>query len=67
MLRTFAITVVAIGMSVGLAQAKGAHKPKAPPSCQTEKQASASCVCGPAKATCQKGQWCHALLSACTQ
>lgn len=68
MLKTFAITMLAIGMSVGLAQAKGAmHKPKAPPTCQMEQQASAPCACGPAKAMCQKGQWCHPFLNSCTQ
>jgi hypothetical protein len=64
MLKTCAIALLAIAMSVGLAQAKG-HK--APPGCQTEMLAAATCACGPAKALCHKGQWCHAFTNACTQ
>jgi hypothetical protein len=68
MLKTFTVAMLAIGMSVGLAEAKGhMAKPKAMPSCQTEQQAKATCACGPAKTACQKGQWCHAFVSACTQ
>ena len=68
MLKTFAITMLTIGMSVGLAQAKGSmHKRKAPPPCQMEQQASATCACGPAKTLCQKGQWCHGFINVCTQ
>lgn len=66
MLKTFAVALLATAMSVGLAEAKGA-KPKAPAPCQTEQRAAATCVCGPAKNVCQKGQWCHAFVSACTQ
>jgi hypothetical protein len=68
MLKTFAIAMLAIGMSVGLAQAKGSmHKQKASPPCQTEQQANATCTCGPAKTLCQKGQWCHGFVGACTR
>ena len=58
MLKTLAIAMLAIGMSVGLAQAKGAkHKapPKALPYCEMEQQTKATCACGPAKTLCQKG------------
>ena len=41
MLKTFAIAMLAIGMSVGLAQAKGS-KQKAPSPRQTEQQANAN-------------------------
>jgi len=62
MLKTFAIASLAIAMSVGLAEAKGA---KTVATCQTEVQATAICACGPAKAMCKKGQWCHAFANAC--
>jgi hypothetical protein len=69
MLRIFAVTTLAIAMSVGLADAKG-HKHKAAPKaslayCQTDQQAKADCACGPAKTPCQKGMWCHAFASVC--
>ncbi len=64
MLKIFAVALLATVMTVGLAEAKG-HKAPAP--CQSEKQAAATCVCGPAKNVCKKGQWCHAFMSACTQ
>jgi hypothetical protein len=69
MLKTFAVALLAIGMSVGLAQAKG-HK--APPKaslapCTTEQQVKATCACGPAKVTCPAGMYCHAFWNACTQ
>jgi hypothetical protein len=71
MLKTFAIallaTAMSVGLSAGLAQAKGMAKPKAMPACQTEQQAKDNCACGPAKAACQKGMWCHAFSSACTR
>ena len=68
MLKTFAIVLLAISMSVGLAEAKGHKKaPKAPLAyCQTEQQTKAACACGPAKTACQKGMYCHAFTSACT-
>jgi hypothetical protein len=70
MLKTFAVALLAIAMSAGLAQAKGHRhmaKPKALASCQTELQTKATCACGPAKTSCQKGMWCHAFVSACTR
>jgi|HubBroStandDraft_6_1064221.scaffolds.fasta_scaffold424784_2 hypothetical protein len=72
MLKTFTVALLATAMSFalsfGLAEAKG-HMPKqkAPPTCQTEAQAGATCACGPAKKLCQKGQWCHAFINACSQ
>jgi hypothetical protein len=68
MLKTFAIALLVTSMSVGLAEAKGHKKapPKAPSYCQTEQQTKATCACGPAKTTCQKGMYCHAFTSACT-
>ena len=72
MLKTFAVALLATAMSFalsfGLAEAKG-HMPKqkAPPTCQTEAQAGATCACGPAKKLCQKGQWCHAFINACSK
>jgi len=61
MLKTFAVALFAMVMSVGLAQAKG-HK-HAVPACSEGKQATATCACGEARggglALCQKGQWCH--------
>jgi hypothetical protein len=64
MLKTFAVVVLAMGMSVGLAQAKGhMHKPLSP--CETERPAAATCACGPGKMTCQKGMWCHAFAGIC--
>ena len=72
MLKTFTVALLATAMSFalsfGLAEAKG-HMPKqkAPPTCQTEAQAGATCACGPAKKLCQKGQWCHAFINTCSQ
>jgi hypothetical protein len=71
MLRTFAVALLAIGMSAGLAQAKGHRhmaKPKASLAyCQTDQEAKATCACGPAKMACPKGMWCHAFASTCTR
>jgi hypothetical protein len=58
MLKTFAVALFAMVMSVGLAQAK-AHK-HAVPACSEGKQATAPCACGEAR--CQKGEWCHSWL-----
>jgi hypothetical protein len=72
MLKTFTVALLAAAMSFalsfGLAEAKG-HMPKqkAPPTCQSEVQASATCACGPAKTLCQKGQWCHAFINTCSK
>jgi len=66
MLRTIAVVLLATGMSVGFAQAKG-HKAATLAPCQTETQATAKCACGPAKKTCDKGQWCHAFSGVCSK
>jgi hypothetical protein len=66
MLRIFAVALFAIGMSVGLAQAKGTMH-RMMPVCGEGQQAAATCICGPSKTMCKKGQWCHAFLNACTQ
>lgn len=71
MLRTFAVALLAIAMSAGMADAKG-HKQKAPPKaslayCQTDQEAKANCACGPSKMPCGKGMWCHAFSSTCTR
>jgi hypothetical protein len=61
MLKTFAVALLAIAMSVGWAQAKG-HKHTIP-GCPAWQQAAATCACGTAfngrPLLCQKGQWCH--------
>jgi hypothetical protein len=68
MLKTFVVALVAMTMSVGLAQAKGHKAPKASLApCQTEQQAKAACACGPAKMACGPGMWCHAFANACTR
>ena len=63
MLRTFAVALLAIAMSVGLAQAKE-HK-----RCIVGQQATATCLCGVTLSgrpvLCQKGQWCHGQWRAC--
>jgi hypothetical protein len=68
MLKTFAIAMLAIGMSAGLAQAKG-HKHMIP-ACGEGKQATATCACGSAAngrpLLCEKGKWCHSLAHVCT-
>lgn len=70
MLKTFAVALLAIGMSIGLAQAKG-HKHSIP-GCTVGQQAAATCACGTEAngkpLLCQKGQWCHyPFVNACTQ
>jgi len=72
MLRTFAVALLVIDMSVGLAQAMG-HKHTIP-GCRFGVQATATCACGKGAngkpLLCQKGQWCHTpfpLANACTQ
>jgi hypothetical protein len=68
MLRIFALAVLALSMSVGLAEAKGhMAKPKALSPCQTEQQVKATCACGPAKIACPAGAYCHAFANACTR
>jgi hypothetical protein len=60
MLKTFAVVLFAMAISVGLAQAKG-HKHV--PACAEGKQATATCACSQARGgglmLCKKGQWCH--------
>jgi hypothetical protein len=63
MLKTLAVVMLTMGMSVGLAQAKGHMKPLSP--CETERAAAATCACGPGKVTCQKGMYCHAFAGIC--
>jgi len=67
MLRIFTVSVLALSMSVGLAEAKGRANPKALSPCQTEQQTKATCACGPAKTACAAGAYCHAFVSACTR
>jgi hypothetical protein len=73
MLRTFAIALLATTMSVGFAHAFGmlrhGHKLLgAHPLtwCENNRQAAATCACGPAKTVCPKGMWCHSFTSTCT-
>lgn len=73
MLRTFGVALLAIGMTVGSAQAfgmlrhgfklLGAHPLTW---CENNRQASATCACGPAKTVCPKGMWCHSFTSTCS-
>ena len=67
MLRTFAVALLAIAMSVGLAQAK-VHKHM--PGCIMGQPATAPCLCGVSftrqPVLCQKGQWCHWQWRICT-
>jgi hypothetical protein len=70
MLKTFVVALLAIAMSVGLAQAKG-HKHTIA-GCAVGQQAAGTCACGTAAngrpLLCQKGQWCHyPALKTCTQ
>ena len=70
MLRTFAVVLFAIVMSVGLAQAK-AHK-RMIAACAEGKQATATCACAKAASgrplLCKKGQWCHTFgMAVCKQ
>jgi hypothetical protein len=76
MLKAFAVALLAIAMSVGLAQAAatfslGMHKHRVP-ACTVGQQAAVTCSCGTATngkpLLCQKGQWCHhPVLHTCTQ
>jgi hypothetical protein len=72
MLKTFAIAMLAISMSVGLAQAKGhMHKHMFLSACTPEGQASSICLCGTGAnvkpVMCQPGEWCHAFANKCTK
>ena len=69
MFRIFAVALLAVGMSVGLAQAKG-HKQRIA-ACGEGQQATATCACGIGASgrplLRQKGQWCHGwVMRACT-
>ena len=69
MLKTLTVALLAVGMSVGLAQAK-VHKQRIA-ACGEGKQATATCACGIGAGgkplLCQKGQWCHGWwIRACT-
>jgi hypothetical protein len=73
MLKIFAVAFLAIATSVGSAQAFGmlrhGHKLLgAHPLtwCENNRQAAATCACGPAKTVCPKGMWCHSFTSTCT-
>jgi hypothetical protein len=73
MLKSFSVAMLAIAMSVGVAQAKSHPHKMMMSACIDGQQASATCACGPAAApgarptVCQKGQWCHSMAHACTQ
>jgi hypothetical protein len=73
MLKTLTVAVLSIGMSVGVAQAKSHMKHMMMSACIDGQQATATCACGTAAApgarpaVCQKGQWCHSAMNACTQ
>ncbi len=71
MLKTFAVALLATVMSVGLAQAKMHSHKMMMSACIDGKQASATCACGTGPNgkpnVCQKGQWCHTMMHACTQ
>jgi hypothetical protein len=72
MLKTLTVAALLIAMSAGVAQAKG-HKHMMMSACIDGQQATAACACGTAAApgtrpaVCQKGQWCHSAMNACTQ
>ena len=70
MLKTFAVALFAIAMSVGLAHATHAHKPMMA-NCAEGQQATARCLCGTgagaARAICEKGQWCHSFAHVCSK
>jgi len=74
MLKTLTIAVLSIVMSAGVVQAKNhMHKHMMMSACIEGQQATATCACGTTAApgarpiVCQKGQWCHAAMNACTQ
>jgi hypothetical protein len=70
MLKTFAVALFAIVMSVGLAHAAHAHKPMMA-ACGEGQQATARCLCGTgagaARTICEKGQWCHSMAHVCSK
>ena len=66
MLRTFAVALLAIAISVGLAEAR---TKRMIPACVEGKQAAAPCACGTDAGrplVCQRGQWCHSFGHVCT-
>ena len=78
MLKTFAVALLAIAMSVGLAHAAATFslgmkgQKRTIPGCTVGQQAAATCACGTAAngrpLLCQKGQWCHyPIAKVCTQ
>ncbi len=64
MLRTFAFALLAIAMSVGVADAK-----RMVTNCADGQQATKTCLCGSGgmgkPVTCKKGQWCHSSSHMC--
>jgi len=70
MLKTFAVALLAITMSVGLAHAKMHMHKHMIAACAEGQQAAATCACGTAASghplLCKKGQWCHSFMHACT-
>jgi hypothetical protein len=61
MLRTLSVVVLALTMSVGLAEARFRHHHQVVPPC-TPGPAAAMCACGTAsghRLFCHPGQWCH--------
>lgn len=64
MLKTLALALLTIAVSVGYAQAHyTGHKHTHIPGCALAQPAAATCACGMAAnhrpMLCQKGQWCH--------
>ncbi len=62
MLKTFSIVLLALTMSVGLAEARFRHHPQVVPGCTPGAAAAAKCACGMAnghRLFCHPGQWCH--------
>lgn len=66
MLKTFAVALVAVAMTAGLAQASMIYRHSARahviPGCSMGAPARATCACGTAGGhalICHRGQWCH--------
>jgi len=70
MMKTLAVALFAMTMSVGLAHATHAHKPMMA-GCAEGQQATARCLCGTgsgaARAICEKGEWCHSFAHVCAK
>jgi hypothetical protein len=61
MLKTFSVVMLALAMSVGLADARVLHR-HAIPGCTPGNAAMATCACGKVNGRpmlCHRGQWCH--------